>query len=283
MISFAEQLYRNLERSLESADEVTVRSDPERRRECIASVKRAISDLKERVIDHGFEGLEEEISFFKEIKPRFVSLLLYYAYVDIIEMKKPQGSVSDLRSHYEKELSAIRWFHDSHSSLYHYYKGGFSFLDDKLFVRGTFDLPHPFSTLKIDRDERFSTEADYTVSRILANYRLTEYLENSIRLLNNHPAEFLGPVAGKKPLRWTAKVIDLVELVYGLALTGVFNYGKADIKDIADTFEKLFDVKLGNYSLLFSQSIRFRKSGSIRLLREMIDSIQEKLDELDGK
>ncbi|EOR96272.1 putative regulatory protein [Arcticibacter svalbardensis MN12-7] len=283
MKTYAEQLYKNLVRRIELADDAGLQYDPVKRRECVTMIRESLTELTNKLIDYRFDDQQEEIYFFKEIKPRFVSLLLYYSYIDLIELKKPQGSTHDIRIHYEKELASIKRFYDCHSALYHYYRGNFSFLDEKLFVRGSFDLPHSFSTSKIDRDERLSTEADYTVSRILANGMLTGYLEKSIRLLENQPNDLLVSSKSKRTLRWTAKAIDLVELIYGLQLTGVFNYGKVDIKEIADTFEKLFDVKLGNYSLLFSQSIRYRKSGSIRLLKEMMENVREKLDELDAK
>ncbi len=56
-----------------------------------------------------------------------------------------------------------------------------------------------------------------------------------------------------------------MELIYALHAAGVFNYGKADIKQIVNAFEEMFSVDLGNYARVFSE-IRIRKSGQANFI-----------------
>jgi hypothetical protein len=52
----------------------------------------------------------------------------------------------------------------------------------------------------------------------------------------------------------------LVELVYILKSAGVFNNGKATLKEIAEGIEAAFHFKLGNYARAM-QEILYRHSG----------------------
>lgn len=45
---------------------------------CIHLTKAAMEKLREHIRQFTFESVEEEIHFFKEIKPRFYSKLIYY-------------------------------------------------------------------------------------------------------------------------------------------------------------------------------------------------------------
>jgi hypothetical protein len=51
-----------------------------------------IARLKTFIVDYDFESEQEEILFFREIKPRFFSNLLFCLKVYYIEINKPMGS-----------------------------------------------------------------------------------------------------------------------------------------------------------------------------------------------
>ena len=80
------------------------------------------------------------------------------------------------------------------------------------------------------------------------------------------------------PCKWTGKVIDLVELKYGLHVTGSINNGNASLKDIKECLEEAFDVDLGNTSSYFQDIIR-RKNGSTTFLDLMKAKLLQRIDE----
>jgi len=57
-----------------------------------------------------FKSEEEEIQFFKEIKPQFTSKIIYYNTIFNIEMKKPNGGTRVLKKYYNNELVKLKAF-----------------------------------------------------------------------------------------------------------------------------------------------------------------------------
>ncbi len=116
-----------------------------------------------------FPGEAEEIRFFKEIKPRFFSLLIYYSNVYNIEMRMPVGSTDDKRNHLVRTQEKIRNFFDMNLELYGYYRSGSTHLDHIYFLRGKQDARLPIDSLNFERDSCFSTCCDFRMAGILAN------------------------------------------------------------------------------------------------------------------
>ena len=84
------------------------------------------------------------------------------------------------------------------------------------------------------------------------------------------------------PFSWTASKADMIELIYSLQAGGVFNNGKTGIKEIAESFQKLFQVDLGNYYNVFNE-IRLRKKNRTALLDHLREKVIQKMDSLDEK
>lgn len=73
-------------------------------------------------------------------------------------------------------------------------------------------------------------------------------------------------------LKWTAPRVALTELLYALILEGVFNNGTADLKDIAEFFEYIFEIDLGQYRRTFLE-IRARKSDKTKFISTLNDAL----------
>jgi len=56
-------------------------------------IKITLSKLKNFVLNNTFKDEEEEILFFKEIKPGIFSQLIYQVKINNIESKRPMGSI----------------------------------------------------------------------------------------------------------------------------------------------------------------------------------------------
>src|SRR5690349_10986272 len=71
--------------------------------QCIILIHQVIAQLKEQVIrGQAFGTTEEEIVFFKEIKPKFFSQLIYHIQVMQIETRRPTGSREAQRSYLQQ-------------------------------------------------------------------------------------------------------------------------------------------------------------------------------------
>ena len=81
-------------------------------------------------------------------------------------------------------------------------------------------------------------------------------------------------------LNWSGKLIDLVEIVYGLYVGRCINGGRCDIKEIVTAFEQLFGVRLSHiYNRLLA--IRNRKNGRTPFLKWLSEQIERDVYEKD--
>ena len=99
----------------------------------------SLSDLKQFVLKRGFKNTDEEIHFFKHQKPIIVAKLIYYNAIYKIETKKPNGA-KPVRKYLNEELKKLKRFFDNNLEFYKYYRTNNSFIDDKLFIRGKYDI-----------------------------------------------------------------------------------------------------------------------------------------------
>lgn len=67
----------------------------------------AFKRLKEFIISHEFASEEEEILFFKEIKPRLFSRLIYYRKIYNIEMNRPVGCIESQKEYLLTEMDEL--------------------------------------------------------------------------------------------------------------------------------------------------------------------------------
>lgn len=241
----------------------------------IEIILQKMAKLKEYVLKTGFKNTQEEIHFFKHIKPQFIAKLIYYNAVYKIESKKPNETKS-AKKFFETELKKLKKFFDNNLEFYKYYRTNNTFIDDQLFVRGKYDIKLNLDTFYFETDHSFSTIGDYKAGKILANDLIQVYLEDQ---LNNrqYKKEY-----GKSPLSWTGNKTALTELIYALSAQGVFNNGNADIKLIAKVFENAFNIDLGDFYHTFME-LKARKINRTKFLDSLCEALIKKMDEQDER
>ncbi|MDE5417605.1 RteC domain-containing protein [Labilibaculum sp. DW002] len=106
------------------------------------------------------------------------------------------------------------------------------------------------------------------ISKLNQNLRLNE--DSQIEKSNSHQ------------LKWTESKTALVELIYGLHSSKSINDGKEGIKRIAQLFESMFDIDLGDVYHTFSE-VRNRKIEQTKFLDLLKDSLLTKMKEIDEK
>ena len=164
--------------------------------------------------------------------------------------------------------------------FYKYYRSGSTYLDHKYFLRSKFDIKMSLSSYYFEADTNFSTSHDYKVAKILANDLIQLYLENNLVLIGNKDN---GEKSQRKPnlkMIWTSPKVALIELVYALHTEGVFNNGAADLKDIAEYFEHIFEIDLGQYRRTFLE-IRTRKADRAKFLTTLNKGLLKRMEDTD--
>lgn len=244
--------------------------------------RKALDKLKVIILKHKFRNQNEEIKFFRETKPKFLAPLIYHLKVYKIESRKPNGSTEVRKRYITHELEKLKHYFDNNLDFYRYYRTQSNYLDHKYFLRGKYDVRLTVDSFFFEADERFSTSHDFKVAKILAHDRLQVYLEEELSNLDRKETNMITHDAPKVKLFWTESKTALIELIYALHAEGAIDSGKADIKDIADMFEHLFNVELGDYYRTFLE-IRVRKTGRTKFLDTLKHSLVKRMDEADDR
>ena len=266
--TFSDQLHKNMKEQLE----VIAGESPEiitKANKSLFKIKSCLGELKGFVHRYQFSGKQEEIEFFKEIKPVFASQYYYYEKLVSIKIREPLGSNDELLEFYNIELRHVQKFVNENPEFYRYCLSNATHLDDKYFVREHNAIVDP------DVDGLFSTGYDSKLAMLLANQMVKEHLLACIKKTSNDFSE-----SSQSTLTWTGPKTALIELIYALQSTETFNNGKADLKLIATSFESIFNVSLGNYYRVF-QEIRIRKSGKTNFLDQLKNKFLQRMDESD--
>lgn len=248
--------------------------------EAITIILKSINELKKATTKTNFKTQSEEIQFFKEIKPQFTSKLIYFNRVYKIEMKKPNGGNRILKKYYNNELLKLKAFFDNELEFYQYYRSGSTYLDYKYFLRGKFDIKLALDSYYFETDSSFATSHDFKVATILANDLIQLYIENQLLMLDNQENTEKSQRKPNVKMTWTGSKVALVELLYALHTEGLFNNGAAELKEIAEYFEHIFEIDLGQYRRVFLE-IRARKNDRTKFLTTLNESLQKRMENSD--
>ncbi|MDB5119764.1 MAG: tetracycline regulation of excision, RteC [Sphingobacteriales bacterium] len=265
---FANRLFNALENEL-FALSLPEDSDFEKLKRAIKVCKKAMVILKRHLASFFFDSMEDEVYFFKNLKPKFYSRYIYYITILNFEIKKPNGTEEIIKEYVLTELSTLKKFFDENQSFYQYHRTNSNHLDSIYFTRRSLDI---FTDLAdFYGDEMFSTSHDYKLSKILANEKYQEYLQS--KLVNSNNFHNLL----KTPIVWTSNQTDLVELIYALAESGSFNNGNIEIKSLMDFFQTIFNVDLKYYYRKYSD-ITYRKKEKTAFLDRLKLALLKKID-----
>lgn len=244
-------------------------SECERLKETVGLCKKALNILKKYLLGYFFDGIDEEIEFFKYIKPKFYSKYIYYISVYNYHIKKPTGSEDSLTTYISSQLADVKLFFDKNQVFYQYYRANLNYLDSSYFTRGNFDVHTEIDDFQ--GDENFSTTHDYKISKLIANELFQEYLIQEQKKMNDCVTK------SEPPVFWTGNQTDLVELLYALVESGSFNNGNVQIKSVILYFQQIFQVDLKYYYHKFTDISNRKKERTVFLDRLKI-CLTKKMD-----
>ena len=238
-----------------------------------------LASMKRFVTQHSFEDENEEIEFFRIIKPQILGKLIYYNKVYRIETSCPVNAGKMYYKYFSGELQHLKHEFKEHicnSDFYRYYRSGRTDRNHDYFKLGKINLNTGLNSFIFEADTQFSTYYDYKVSRIIANELLYNYLVIKINPVDR-AEKVLQNGETNENISWTESKNALIELIYALHISGAISHGKIGIRKISLVFQVLFRVQLGDIHHAFHR-MKDRAGNRTLFLDQLKSSVEEYMD-----
>lgn len=236
-----------------------------------------LTSMKKYVTSHHFKNENEEIEFFRIIKPQILGKLIYYNKIYRIETSCPVHSGKMYHKYFSGELQQLKNEYKEHirnSDFYRYYRSGRTDRDHDFFQLGKINLHTGLNSFIFEVDTQFSTYYDYKVSRIIANELLYNYL---IVKINPVDKPHLTSSKSDDHMIWTESKNALIELIYALHTSGAISNGKIGIRKISMVFQLLFRTQLGDIHHAFHR-MKDRSGNRTLFLDQLKSSVEQYMD-----
>ncbi len=253
----------------------TYSNEVEKAKKIIMFIEDILKQLSDWLKNHVFESVQDEITFFKEVKPNIVAKLIFYKEVLLLIATQPIDKNKKVK-HFEKKLDSINQFHRKNREFIKYIKTHSTHFDELYFTRKKYKDLFLNDCSVIIHDAKLCTSYDYLLAEVIAFELLALHIENRIDNLNQSCA--ISTNKFNSNLHWTAKKVDLIELIYALHEAKVFDNGEADIKEITHVFEKAFQIELEDKVYGSFGDIKKRKTNQTRFLSHLQKVLETKIE-----
>lgn len=263
----AKQLYLELEQLQYSI------SDPSRlSNQAIQLISKTLRLLRKSVQKSGFKSPEDEIQFFKHIKPQITGHLIFYRHLFDIESKRMAYSEEEVECYITEKKKLFSLVTRDNLEFVYYYQNRYTHMDKQYFIRDVYRIPLPHQNSDALYDPEFTTPYDHIASKLIAKDMFYKFLLKPLK----QKIEELSP----SKLKWTDSKISLVELIYGIQKSGSINNGEIEVKEICKIFEATFNVDLKDIYKTFHE-ISHRKKERTKYINQMGRNLDQYLEELD--
>lgn len=230
---------------------------------------RAKKELDGLVIKRGFRSIQDEIHFFKSLKPRVLGHVIFYSVLLACESKRYSFTSAEFDSLVNNKLDFVKAHYEDYSEFLIYFNSGSEHLDELYFVRSSLARPVIVSaTIAAE----YSTGYDEIAAHIIAFRDLKAHFDN--------PEGVSVVETNNSNLEWTASKIALAELLYALKESASVNYGNIDLIELARSLGQFFNKDMEDIHRKFTE-IRLRKKNRCLFLSQLIHDLEAKMDVLD--
>lgn len=275
MKQFTQELHSKLLKSIQKVSMVSP-NNIQRVQHAYREAEKIMNELKAFINSYSFTNKEEEILFFKTIKPKFTRELIYYAELVKIEMFRPAGSSETQQSYNKKIMDRINIFFERNQLLYDYYRMDKTEYDEQMFLRGSEGILF-YPECQVVMDLQFCTVCGYKLGKIQAFEQVVRYLQidpNSVQSNSSNKQDDAMQVT------WTDSKAALIELAYAIHAKGSVNFGKNYLQQIVNVLEAAFQIELGNvYRTYYDMSIR--KKSRTPYLDGLKIALEQRMDDGD--
>lgn len=237
------------------------------------------SQLKELIKEHAFPSEEEEIHFFKHINPEILSHQIEEGLRYKLLINQPINTTENIVQYYEEEMKTMQSFYRMNNFHYQYYKNNFMELDKIYFLKnnGPVTIPLP----EIPYNIIYScTPMSFLFAQFIAYERTQYFVLQQIAKVRNWPLVYAESEGGDEfaDFKWTGDITNVVELAYGIYLTGQINHGNASLNQIVRWLEKSLKVNVGIIQKKFTDIERRKRLSFTKFLDQMKQAILKKID-----
>ena len=152
--------------------------------ELIKFIERKIKELFKWLKTYVFENSTEESYFFKELKPKLISKLIFYKSVLKLESNLPVSKKLK-QKYYEKSLNKVYQQSKKDRDFYRYYRSKCTNKDEQYFMRNYEKSITNDDCSLVNYDENLCSTHDYKVANLIANDLLSVYLEDRLERIKN--------------------------------------------------------------------------------------------------
>jgi len=139
-------------------------------------INAALGALRAHVTSSNFRSEEEEIYFFKRIKPLFVSQLICFVRMFRLATEIPKALKYSKLKCLKSEQQQLEDFYLQHKDFCAYYRSNSDYLDKQYFVRGKIGLHSTRNPVIFSIDPAFSTSHDLLAAELIAADQLAPWL-----------------------------------------------------------------------------------------------------------
>src|SRR5690554_1384287 len=235
--------------------------------------------IKTEILQVGFLNEDQEVDFFKNVKPQILGKLIYYNKVFRIETTCPVSNGKIHQSYYENVLKNLKLEYKEsicNEDFYRYYRAGRTDRDHTYFRLGKINYHDGLKSGVFEIDLSFSTYYDNKIAYIIANELLYTYMITKINPEIN-PDMIMINGDTNKDISWTNSQNALIELIYALYASNSIAHGKIGIRKLALIFQVLFRTPLNDVHHSFHR-MKTRAGSRTAFLDQLKISLEEYMD-----
>jgi hypothetical protein len=242
------------------------------------AVGKTIGALNTVIAGITFKNSREEIYFFKHTKPEILAVRTEEIFRYNLFINTPIGTIEVQLKFFEDQLKSLTSFFRINSFNYQYYKNNINDLDGVYFLKSSGPPEVPLDGV-VENDSEFSTPMSYQFSKFIAYENLQYFLLERIALIKNpdYKAHQLSEQQDND-LKWTGDLINIVELAYGIWLTGQLNNGNASLNQIVRWLETNLHVTIGIIQRRFADIEKRKRLSPTKYIDQMRDTILHKIE-----
>lgn len=269
-IAAEKQVISELEQILQSETDMNIKA-----KKAARLIMGTLSDFRNMIREKGFKRDEDEIYFFRRIKPPIHAYLIFFSILSEIETGKYHLSDEELKNLIDKKMRMFRHIQRDNLDFVTYYMEGMTHLDRQYFLRPTDILKVTRHSTTMMLDPELSTTYDVVAANIIAHQMLKKYL-----FPDQDAVKTRMPASPK--LKWTASKSDFIEFVYGLQASAAINYGDVEIKELCLTLQSIFQVQIEDPYRIFID-LTNRKTIPVKFIPKMEEGFLRKVEEMGAK
>lgn len=228
-----------------------------------------------------FKSEDEEIHYYKNLKPQLVAQIIYYCQAAMIISRIPLGSIEAKQDHFKNELKKIEAFFQTNVHYISQYRAKETINDKHFYLTKNLNINLLPAHMLVNTNDNNQTNGSFFMAELLANEKLQKFLLfqlDNLEITKNIAENSKTPNLG---FSWTAPKVALIELIYALFSQGAINKGDVEIIHLVKNFEQFFNIELGDPYRMFTE-IKQRKKSPTIFLKTLVDKLNQYIIEQEN-